>query len=212
MLSIRRKPMMIAFAAPSGAGKTSITRRLLTMDPALRLSVSWTTRKMRPGEIDGQDYVFVTQEAFDKRAAEGGFLEYAHANYHAFGNSYGTPRDYVDDALAEGHDVLFDIEWQGVRQLKAAAPGDTVSVFILPPTRAQLEERLNRRGQDDSASVARRMAKANSEISHWNEFDYVVVNDFLERALQETHSVIIAERLKRERQPALETFVKGLMA
>jgi guanylate kinase len=167
---------------------------------------------MRPGEIDGQDYVFVSQEKFDERVKAGGFLEYAHASSHAFGNSYGTPRDYVDAALAEGHDVLFDIEWQGVRQLKAAAPAETVSVFILPPTRAQLEDRLNRRGQDDSASVAKRMAKANSEIGHWNEFDYVIVNDFLERALQDTHSIIIAERLKRERQPKLDEFVAALMA
>lgn len=208
MLTIRRKPMMIAFSAPSGAGKTSITRRLLTMDPALRLSVSWTTRPMRPGEIDGQDYVFVPQEKFDAKAKAGGFLEYA----GVFEKSYGSPADYVDDAMAEGHDVMFDIDWQGTRQLKAARPEDTVTVFILPPTKAQLAERLTRRGQDDAQTVAKRMAQANGEMSHWNEFDYVIVNDFLERALQDVHAIIIAERLKRERQPALEGFVAGLMA
>jgi len=207
MLTIQRKPMMIAFAAPSGAGKTSITRRLMTMDPALRLSVSWTTRKMRPGEIDGQDYVFVTQEAFDAKAKAGGFLEYA----GVFEKSYGSPRDYVDEAMAEGHDVMFDIDWQGVRQLKAANP-DAVTVFILPPTKAQLAERLTRRGQDDAQTVAKRMSQANGEMSHWHEFDYVIVNDFLERSLQDVHAIIIAERLKRTRQPALESFVAGLMA
>lgn len=207
MLTIQRKPMMIAFAAPSGAGKTSITRRLLGMDPALRLSVSWTTRKMRPGEIDGQDYVFVSQEAFDAKAKAGGFIEHA----GVFERAYGSPRDYVDEALSEGHDVMFDIDWQGVRQLKAAHP-EAVTVFILPPTKAQLFERLTRRDQDDMETVAKRMALANSEMSHWSEFDYVIVNDFLERALQDVHAIIVAERLKRDRQPALHDFVAGLMA
>lgn len=207
MLTIQRKPMMIAFAAPSGAGKTSITRRLMTMDPALRLSVSWTTRRMRPGEIDGQDYVFVSQETFDAKAKANGFLEHA----GVFEKSYGSPRDYVEDAMAEGHDVLFDIDWQGVRQLKASNP-EAVTIFILPPTKAQLAERLTRRGQDDAQTVAKRMAMANGEMSHWHEFDYVIVNDFLERSLQDVHAIIIAERLKRTRQPALEGFVAGLMA
>lgn len=208
MLTIQRKPMMISFSAPSGAGKTSITRRLLTMDPALRLSVSWTTRKMRPGEIDGQDYVFVSQEAFDAKAKADGFLEYA----GVFEKSYGSPSDYVDEAMAEGHDVMFDIDWQGTRQLKAARPDDVITVFILPPTKAQLAERLTRRGQDDAQTVAKRMAQANGEMSHWHEFDYVIVNDFLERSLQDVHAIIIAERLKRTRQPALKSFVDGLMA
>ncbi len=207
MLTIQRKPMMIAFAAPSGAGKTSITRRLLSIDANLRLSVSWTTRKMRPAEIDGQDYVFVTQEAFDAKAKAGGFIEHA----GVFEKSYGSPRDYVDEAMAEGHDVMFDIDWQGVRQLKAAYP-EAVTIFILPPTKAQLSERLMRRGQDDAATVAKRMAQANGEMSHWNEFDYVIVNDFLERSLQDVHAIIIAERLRRDRQPALDAFVAGLMA
>jgi guanylate kinase len=207
MLTIQRKPMMIAFAAPSGAGKTSLTRRLLSIDANLRLSVSWTTRKMRPAEIDGQDYVFVTQEAFDAKAKAGGFIEHA----GVFEKSYGSPRDYVDEAMAEGHDVMFDIDWQGVRQLKAAYP-EAVTIFILPPTKAQLSERLMRRGQDDAATVAKRMAQANGEMSHWNEFDYVIVNDFLERSLQDVHAIIIAERLRRDRQPALDAFVAGLMA
>lgn len=208
MLTIQRKPMKVSFSAPSGAGKTSITRRLLTMDPHLRLSVSWTTRKMRPGEIDGQDYVFVSQPEFDAKAKAGGFVEFA----GVFEKSYGSPREYVDEALTEGHDVLFDIDWQGTRQLKAAAPDDTVTIFILPPSKAHLADRLMRRGQDDAATVAKRMAQANGEMSHWHEFDYVIVNDFLERALQDVHAIIIAERLKRDRQPALREFVAGLMA
>lgn len=207
MLTIARKPMMIVFCAPSGAGKTSITRRLLALDSQLRLSVSWTTRPMRPGEIDGQDYTFVTQDAFDAHARAGGFIEHA----GVFQNSYGSPRDYVVSALAEDHDVLFDIDWQGARKLKAAAPEDTVSIFILPPSKEHLEDRLRRRGQDDTQTIARRMAQANGEISHWNEFDYVIVNDFLERALQETHEIIAAERLRRHRQPGLGAFVTELM-
>lgn len=207
MVTIARKPMKVSFCAPSGAGKTSITRRLLALDTQLRLSVSWTTRKMRPGEIDGQDYTFVTQDAFDAHARAGGFVEHA----GVFQNAYGSPRDYVESALAEGHDVLFDIDWQGARQLKEAAPDDTVSIFILPPTKAQLEERLRRRGQDDEATVAKRMALANGEIAHWHEFDYVIVNDFLERALQETHEIIAAERLRRHRQLGMAEFVEELM-
>lgn len=207
MLTQPRKPMLIAFSAPSGAGKTSLTRRLLTMDAHLRLSVSWTTRPMRPGEIDGQDYTFVEQAAFDEKAQAGGFVEYA----GVFQKSYGSPGDYVEDAMAEGHDVLFDIDWQGVQQLKNARPDETVSIFILPPSRDQLEDRLQRRGQDDAQTIASRMAQANGEMSHWQEFDYVIVNDFLERALQDAHSIVQAERLRRVRQPALETFVQGLM-
>ena len=212
MLTIKRRPMMIVFSSPSGAGKTSITRRLLALDQQIRLSISWTTRPMRPGEIDGQDYFFVDQAAFDAKVAENGFIEYAHAEAHAFGKSYGTPRDYVAQTMAEDHDVLFDIEWQGARQLKAAAPEDVVSIFILPPSKAHLEDRLTKRGQDDAATVARRMAKANDEMSHWDEYDYVIVNDFLERALQEAHEIIAAERLRRYRQPGLEDFVRALMS
>ncbi len=211
MTGIARRPMMIVFSSPSGAGKTSITRRLLALDTDIRLSVSCTTRPMRPGEIEGQDYFFITPEAFDTRLKTGGFLEYAKAETHAFGHSYGTPRDYVDAAMQEGKDVLFDIEWQGARQLRAAASGDVVSIFVLPPSKAHLRERLARRAQDDEAVMARRMAKANDEISHWGEYDYVIVNDFLERALQEAREIIAAERLRRIRQPGLEAFVSRLM-
>jgi len=200
--------MMIAFSSPSGAGKTSITRRLLNLDPQLRLSVSWTTRPMRPGEIDGQDYTFVDQAAFDAHAAAGGFLEHA----GVFGKSYGSPRRYTDDAFADGFDVVFDVDWQGARQLRQSAGADIVTIFILPPTKAQLRERLTKRGQDDGATVAKRMAQANAEMSHWAEYDYVIVNDFLERALQEAHEIIAAERLRRHRQPGLADFVAGLMA
>ena len=208
MLTIERKPMMIAFSSPSGAGKTSITRRLIAMDPALRLSVSWTTRPLRPGEIDGQDYTFVDQRRFDANVAAGGFYEHA----GVFGKSYGTPRAYVDAAMQEGHDVVFDIDWQGMKQVREKAPDELVSIFILPPSKAHLEERLTRRGQDDAATVAARMAKANEEMSHWSEYDYVIVNSFLERALQEAHEIIQAERLRRDRQSGLASFVKGLLA
>ena len=208
MLTIARRPMLIAFSSPSGAGKTSITRRLLGLDEHLRLSVSWTTRAIRPGEIDGQDYTFVDQPTFDAKVAEGGFLEHA----GVFGRSYGTPRDYVERELEDGHDVLFDIDWQGTQQLRASMPDDIVSIFILPPSKAQLEERLRRRAQDDEATVARRMAEANDEISHWGEYEYIIVNDFLERALQEAREIIAAERLRRHRQPGLVPFVQRMMA
>jgi guanylate kinase len=200
--------MMIAFSSPSGAGKTSITRRLLALDPLLRLSVSWTTRPMRPGEIDGQDYTFVDQAAFDAHAAAGGFLEHA----GVFGKCYGSPRGYVEEAFAADRDVIFDVDWQGARQLRQAAGTDLISIFILPPTKAQLLERLTKRGTDDGATVAKRMAQANDEMSHWDEYDYVIVNDFLERALQEARDIIVAERLRRHRQPGLADFVRGLMA
>ena len=208
MLTIERRPMLICFSSPSGAGKTSITRRLLGLDDQLRLSVSWTTRPIRPGEIDGQDYTFVDQATFDAKVAADGFLEHA----GVFGKSYGTPRDYVDESLAEGHDILFDIDWKGAQQIRARMPDDVVSIFILPPSKSHLEERLRRRAQDDEATVARRMAEANDEISHWAEYDYVIVNDFLERALQEAREIIAAERLRRHRQPGLVPFVQKMMA
>jgi guanylate kinase len=208
MLNIPRRPMLIAFSSPSGAGKTSITRRLLGADDQVRLSVSWTTRPMRPGEIDGQDYTFVDQATFDAKVAAGGFIEHA----GVFGKFYGTPREYVDSEMAHGRDVLFDIDWKGTQQLRAAMPDDLVSIFILPPSKAQLEERLRRRGQDDAETVARRMAEANSELSHWAEYDYVIVNDFLERALQEAREIVAAERLRRHRQPGLVPFVQKMMA
>ncbi len=208
MLTVQRRPMMIIFSSPSGAGKTSITRRILALDPQVRLSVSWTTRPQRPGEIDGQDYVFVDQARFDAKAAEGGFLEHA----GVFGKSYGTPKDYVEQTMAHGHDVLFDIDWQGAQQLKARARDDVVSIFILPPSKASLEDRLKKRAQDDDQTVAKRMAKANDEMSHWAEYDYVVVNDFFERALQECREVIAAERIRRHRMVGLSDFVRRLMA
>jgi guanylate kinase len=200
--------MMIAFSSPSGAGKTSITRRLIALDPLLRLSVSWTTRPMRPAEIDGQDYTFVDQAAFDAHAKAGGFLEHA----GVFGKSYGSPKSYVEQAFADGRDVVFDVDWQGARQLRESAGTDLISIFILPPSKAHLHERLTKRGQDDGATVAKRMAQANDEMSHWDEYDYVIVNDFLERALQEARDIIVAERLRRHRQPGLADFVAGLMA
>jgi guanylate kinase len=206
MLTLDRRPILLVFSSPSGAGKTSITRRILALDPLVRLSVSWTTRPMRPGEIDGQDYTFVDQARFDAKAAAGGFIEHA----GVFGKSYGTPQDYVDESFREGHDVLFDIDWQGAQQLKAKARDDVVSIFILPPSMQALEDRLRKRAQDDEATVAKRMSKAADEISHWAEYDYVIVNDFFERALQECREIVAAERLRRVRRPGLAGFVRGL--
>lgn len=207
MQAISRRPMLVVFSSPSGAGKTSITRRILGLDPLTRLSVSWTTRAPRPGEIDGQDYVFVDDARFEAETRGRGFLEHA----LVFGAHYGSPRAYVEDALAEGHDVLFDIDWQGAQQLVRHARQDVVTIFILPPSMAALEERLRKRAQDDDAVVARRMAKAAAEIAHWQEYDYVIVNDFFERALQECREIIAAERLRRTRRPGLLPFVEGLI-
>ncbi|MDT7949920.1 MAG: guanylate kinase [Acetobacteraceae bacterium] len=200
-----RRGVCLVLAAPSGAGKSSLTRSLLASESALALSISATTRAPRAGEQDGVHYHFRTQEAFAVMVAQGEMLEWA----TVFGNSYGTPRSAVEQALLAGSDVLFDIDWQGHRQLRAALPGDVVSVFVLPPTLEALRSRLEARG-DDPAEIARRMQSARDEIGHWAEFDHVIVNERFETALESVRAVLLAARSSRQRQPGLSAFVAGL--
>lgn len=204
---MKRRGLMLVLSSPSGAGKTTLSRRLLESDSGITLSVSATTRPKRPAEVHGRDYYFVSQAEFDAMVKRGEFLEHA----TVFGNSYGTPRAPVDKALAEGRDVLFDIDWQGTQQVREKAREDLVSVFILPPSREALLERLKTRAQDSADVVAARMAKANGEMSHWAEYDYVVVNDDVVRAQAQIETILAAERLRRARQPDLSGFVRGLM-
>jgi len=206
--TIARRGLMLVLSSPSGAGKTTLSRRLLAEDDGVALSISVTTRKMRPGEKDGRDYHFIDQRRFDELVDEDELLEYA----EVFGNCYGTPRKPVMEALAQGRDVLFDIDWQGTQQLREKARGDLVSVFILPPSIPELEKRLRARAQDDYETILRRMAKASDEMSHWAEYDYVVLNRDLDQAFAEVKAILAAERLKRERQPGLSDFVRGLQA
>ena len=206
--NIKRRGMMLVLSSPSGAGKTTLAKRLLETDRAFTMSVSVTTRPRRPSEIDGKDYHFISATEFKSRIDRQEFLEFA----TVFGNSYGTPREPVERALAEGRDVLFDIDWQGTQQLKEKAREDVVSIFILPPSRDELERRLKSRAQDSAETVAKRMAKANDEISHWAEYDYVIVNDDLALAETKIAGVISAERLKRARQTGLSDFARTLMA
>ena len=205
-VEIQRRGLMLVLSSPSGAGKTTISRRLLDIEPDLVLSISATTRPMRPSEQDGIDYHFVDHATFDRMVAESAFLEHA----KVFDHQYGTPRAAVEQSLAVGRDVLFDIDWQGTQQLAQSARADLVSVFILPPTIAALEQRLKTRAQDSAEVVARRMAKAADEMSHWAEYDYIIVNDDLEVSIQRVRAILLAERLKRHRQVGLAEFVKGL--
>lgn len=206
---IERRGLCLVIAAPSGGGKSSITRALVAREPDLTLSVSVTTRQPRARERDGIDYHFRTQAEFDALVAGGGLLEWA----HVFGRSYGTPRAPVEQALAEGRDVVFDIDWQGHRHLRAALPSDVVGVFILPPALADLEERLRTRAGDDDAEIAQRMAKAREEIAHWPEFDHVVVNDDFDAAVASVRSVLHAARLATARQTdGLREFVSRLVS
>lgn len=196
---VHRRGVCLVVAAPSGAGKSTITRALLASDPGLSLSVSVTTRAPRPGEVDGVHYHFRTPDEFAAMAASGALLEWA----QVFGRGYGTPRAPVEQALAEGRDIVFDIDWQGHRQLRAALPTDVVGVFVLPPSLPVLEARLRARASDDEAEVARRMAAAQAEISHWAEFDTVLVNDRLEQAVETVRGVLHTARLATARQPDL---------
>ncbi len=203
---IRRRGLMLVLSSPSGAGKTTISRALLADDPAITLSISVTTRLPRPGEVDGKDYRFLSQEEFATMAAAGELLEYA----EVFGHAYGTPRAAVEEALEQGRDVLFDIDWQGTQQLSDKVPQDLVRVFVLPPSVEELERRLYSRAQDSEEVVRGRMAKAADEMSHWAEYDYIVINEDRDRSLIEVKAILAAERLRRQRRIGLRDFVEGL--
>jgi guanylate kinase len=203
---IRRRGLMLVLSSPSGAGKTTISRLLLEREPNLAMSVSVTTRPKRPGEVAGVDYHFIDRVAFDLMVNRRELLEWA----KVFDNYYGTPRAPVEAALAAGRDMLFDIDWQGTQQLEEAMPQDLVRVFILPPSTRELERRLETRAQDSAAEVARRMAKAADEMSHWAEYDYVIVNRGIEDSVRQVQAILTAERLRRDRQVGLHEFVKAL--
>src|SRR6187431_3352955 len=203
---IARRGLMLVLSSPSGAGKTTLSRKLLDIDKNVMLSVSVTTRKMRPGEKDGWDYHFIDRRRFDALIEKNELLEWA----EVFDNYYGTPTKPVMDALAGGRDVLFDIDWQGTQQLVEKARSDLVSVFVLPPSTAELERRLRARAADSEDEVQRRMAKAADEMSHWAEYDYVIVNHDLEDSARKAQAILTAERLKRERQSGLSDFVREL--
>ncbi len=203
---IKRRGLMLVLSSPSGAGKTTLSRKLLESDADLSLSISATTRPMRPGEVDGRDYRFVTAERFQDMVREGAFLEHA----RVFGHHYGTPRAEVVEALEQGRDVLFDIDWQGTQQVSEKAPQDLVRIFILPPSTQQLEQRLRQRAQDPEEVVQGRMAKAADEMSHWPEYDYIVVNRDVDESLAQVQAILAAERLKRERLVGLHDFVEAL--
>jgi guanylate kinase len=206
-VEIQRRGLMLVLSSPSGAGKTTLSRGLLAQDPNVTMSVSATTRAPRPGEIHGKDYLFTGVEEFLRMVQQDAFLEHA----VVFGNHYGTPKQPVFEALAAGRDVLFDIDWQGTQQLRQQARDDVVSIFVLPPARGELERRLKGRAEDPADVIAKRMAKADGEISHWAEYDYVIINDDVAKAQAQVDVILKAERLKRERQPGLFGFVEGLM-
>ena len=204
--AIARRGLMLVLSSPSGAGKTTISRRLLEMDSDLHLSISVTTRARRPGEVDGTHYHFISSEDFGLMVNRQELLEHA----KVFDYYYGTPREQVEKRLSAGQDILFDIDWQGTQQLRQRARDDLVSIFILPPSTRDLEKRLHTRAQDSAEIVARRMSKAADEISHWAEYDYVVINENVERCLAEVYAILRAERLKRARGVGLVDFVKTL--
>jgi guanylate kinase len=206
LVHIPRRGLMLVLSSPSGAGKTTLSRELLRIDGQITMSVSVTTRPPRPGEKSGVDYWFVSPEEFGLMVNRRELLEHA----KVFDHWYGTPVEPVDQALAAGRDVLFDIDWQGTQQLAQNARDDLVSVFVLPPSTADLEKRLKTRAQDSDAVVARRMAQAADEISHWAEYDYIVVNDDVQRCLEEVRAILVAERKRRQRQTGLLDFVKQL--
>jgi guanylate kinase len=203
--AIARRGLMLVLSSPSGAGKTTLSRLLLD-DPAVELSISATTRPQRPGEVEGEHYHFIDAKGFDAMVRNGDFLEWA----EVFGHRYGTPRAPVETALAAGRDVLFDIDWQGTQQVREKARGDLVSVFVLPPSAGELERRLHMRAQDTHDVIGARMAKAADEMSHWAEYDYVIVNRDLGQAFAELRAILAAERLKRERQTGLSEFVRRI--
>ena len=203
---ITRRGLMLVLSSPSGAGKTSIARSLLTRDKEINMSVSATTRPRRPGEAEGKDYYFVDEEKFKSDINKGLFLEYA----RVFDHYYGTPLGLVQKLLSSGCDVLFDIDWQGTQQIKAKARDDLVSIFVLPPSTAELEKRLITRAQDSAEVVAGRMARAADEMSHYPEYDYIIVNHDLDQSIDAVHTILKAERLRRSRQASLTEFMKQL--
>jgi len=204
--NFRRRGVLFVLSSPSGAGKSTIARKLLADEPELGMSVSATTRSMRPGEVDGKDYHFVDLEEFRQMAADDAFLEWA----HVFGHRYGTPRAQVEAMLAAGKDVLFDIDWQGAQQLFQIAGGDVVRVFIFPPSMEELRARLTNRNTDTAQVIEARMARAANEVSHWDGYDYVLVNDDVEQCFQGVKTILAAERLKRSRQTGLIGFIRKL--
>jgi len=205
-MTMTRRGLLLILSSPSGAGKSTLSRKLMAWDPALSFSVSATTRSPRSGEVDGREYYFKSRGAFQAMVKDGQMLEHA----EVFGNFYGSPRGPVETAMTQGRDTLFDIDWQGGQQIKQAMRGDVVSIFILPPSIADLESRLRGRAQDSEQVIAQRMAKSQAEISHWMEYDYVIVNRDLEAAFGELVTILQAERLRRDRQPHLADFVRGL--
>jgi guanylate kinase len=206
MMSITRRGLLLVLSSPSGAGKTTISRRVLEWDHRLAMSVSCTTRPRRKDEVDGVDYHFVEQPTFTRMVERGEFLEHA----RVFDHWYGTPRDPIESALAAGRDMVFDIDWQGTLQLTERLPDDLVRIFVLPPSTAELRHRLKRRAQDSDAVVEARMAKAADEMSHYGDYDYIVVNDDLDTSVRAVQSIVSAERLKRARLIGLDVFVAGL--
>ena len=202
-----RRGLLLILSSPSGAGKSTLARRLMEWDPALRFSVSATTRAPRPGEVDGREYYFKSRTDFEAMVAAGEMLEHA----EVFGNFYGSPRGPVEAAMTEVRDTLFDIDWQGGQQIRNSSLGrDVVSVFVLPPSIAELERRLRGRAQDSDDVIAGRMAKSLSEISHWAEYDYVIVNNDIDMAFNDLLTILQAERMRRDRQPGMAEFVRGL--
>ncbi|MCV2870035.1 guanylate kinase [Defluviimonas sp. WL0002] len=204
---MQRRGLLIILSSPSGAGKSTLAKRLMAWDPTLKFSVSATTRQPRPGEVDGRDYYFRTREDFETMVAAGEMLEHA----EVFGNFYGSPKGPVEQAMKDGRDTLFDIDWQGGQQVRNSVLGnDVVSIFVLPPSIAELERRLRARAQDSEEVIAGRMAKSEAEISHWAEYDYVLINDDIDRAEADLKTIVTAERMRRDRQPGLSEFVRGL--
>ncbi|TCD14307.1 guanylate kinase [Oricola cellulosilytica] len=205
---IQRRGLMLVLSSPSGAGKSTIARNLLEQDHGLELSVSVTTRSRRPSEIDGVHYHFITRREFDRMRDTDALLEWAEVH----GNFYGSPREPVEAAMAEGRDILFDIDWQGAQQLGERMRVDVVSIFILPPSMAELKSRLHRRAEDNEETIARRLKNAAEEIEQWRSYDYVIVNDDLNRAFDAVRAIVKAERLRRDRRPGLFDFVSELLA
>lgn len=205
--TLKRRGLMFVLSSPSGAGKTTMARRLLAEDDQIAMSVSVTTRPMRAGEVDGKDYIFTTQDRFMQMVEAGEFLEWA----EVFGNHYGTPKAQIKAGLKEGRDFLFDIDWQGTQQIYQRAEADVVRVFLLPPSITELERRLSSRGTDSAEVIAGRMARARSEISHWDGYDYVVVNDDMDACFAKVCTILQAERMRRARQTGLVDFVRDLI-